>query len=466
MTQEASQAVMEAGRIEEQDISWLPAWRIAELVAAREVSPVEVTEHFIGRIADLDPQLHAFRMTDIANARQQARDAEKAILSGDALGPLHGVPIALKEHIPVAGLHWHDLKTNQTSIPSRDGIEAERLRKAGAVLMGTTVAGLTAAEFGASDRQPLNAWDRGRICGDSSSGSACAVAGALVPAAIAVDGLGSTRLPAAYSGLVGLLPTKGRVPMITWNELSARLLGASGPLSRSVRDAALLFSVLAGPDARDFGALPDKAPDCLTGLDDGAHGMRLLWTDDFGFGASFATPDSHEIIETVRNAAARLTAAGAAIGQMAKAFDDPTTWCNVALVSDHAMFINIPQPDEVLVRTREVRGEIAQALSEQLRDADFILSPTAQQIAPTLEEWDRNWAMADNRQPTNYMPNYTVFTGFMNLIGWPAITVPAGLVCGMPVGMQIIGKPNSEPGMLRLAQAFSQLVSLGMPPSL
>ena len=103
---------------------------------------------------------------------------------------------------------------------------------------------------------------------------------------------------------------------------------------------------------------------------------------------------------------------------------------------------------------------------EQLRNADFILSPTAQQIAPTLEEWDRNWAMADNGQPTNYMPNYTVFTGFMNLIGWPAITVPAGRVRGMPVGLQIIGKPNSEPGMLRLAQAFSQLVALGVPSSL
>src|SRR5579863_7158570 len=105
------------------DLSWLPAWRIRELVASREISPVEVTEHFIARIEALDPVFHAFRMTDHAAARAQAKEAEKAVLRGDEPGPMHGVPVCIKEHIPVAGLRWHDLKTYEKVISPRDGSE-------------------------------------------------------------------------------------------------------------------------------------------------------------------------------------------------------------------------------------------------------------------------------------------------------------------------------------------------------
>ena len=448
------------------DLSWLPAWRIRDLVAAREISPVEVTEHCIARIEALEPEFHAFRMTDHAAARAQAMEAEQSILRGDEPGPMHGVPVCLKEHIPVAGLHWHDLKTYEKTVTTRDGIEAERLRRAGAVIMGVTVAGLTASEFGDSDRQPLNAWNRGRICGDSSSGSACAVAAGLTPVSVAIDGLGSTRLPASYSGLVGLLPTRGRVPTLTWNEFSSHLLAASGPLARDVRDAALLLSVLAGPDPRDFNALPDAAPDVLGRLDDGVDGMRLLWTDDFGYAAPYAFEESGEVIATVRTAAEGLRGAGAVIEPMGKAFDDPTRWCNAALASDRAMFSYTRLPDETIIRAREVRGEVAGALDTLLRDADFIISPTSQHIAPTLGEWHGYWAQTVDGKPSGHMATYTALTGFMNLIGWPALSIPAGLVRGMPVGLQIIGKPNSEPCMLRLAQAFSRLTDIGRPPGL
>jgi Asp-tRNA(Asn)/Glu-tRNA(Gln) amidotransferase A subunit family amidase len=445
------------------DLRWLPAWRIRQLVAAREVSPVEVVEQCIERIEALDPAFHAFRMTDHAAARRQAQAAEKAVLRGDEIGPMHGVPICVKEHIPVAGLQWHDLKTYDRSIAKRDGAEAERLRRAGAIIVGVTVAGLTATEFGASDRQPLNAWNRNRICGDSSSGSACAVAAGLTPVAVAVDGLGSTRLPAAYSGLVGLLATRGRIPMFTWNELSTRLLASSGPLARDVRDAALLFSVLAGPDPRDFGALPDPAPDVLSGLDGGVKGMRLLWTDDFGYGAGFAAAESAELIAAVRTAAEALRGAGATIEPMGQAFEDPTRWCNAALASDHAMFSYAKLPDDDIAQARQTRGDVARGLQAKLQEADFILSPTAQQIAPTLAEWSASWAKSADGKPANHMPTYTAFTGFMNLIGWPALSIPAGLVRGMPVALQIIGKPNSEPGMFRLAQAFARLTDMGLP---
>jgi Asp-tRNA(Asn)/Glu-tRNA(Gln) amidotransferase A subunit family amidase len=446
-----------------EDLSWLPAWRIQSLVAKREISPVEVTEHFLRRIEALDPVYHAFRMTDAEGARRQAREAEKAVLSGEPLGALHGVPVALKEHIPVKGLHWHNLQTNKPVVSDRDGAEAERLRRAGAILVGTTVAGLTAVEFGNSDRQPLNPWNRGRICGDSSSGSACATAIALTPVAIAVDGLGSTRLPAAYSGLVGLCPTRGRVPSISWTDLTTRMLSRSGPLTRDVRDAATLLSVLAAPDPRDLFCLPDPPPDYLRTLDEGAQGMRLVWTDDFGFGDAYAASESAEVISTVRRAAQALVSAGATIEPAGGPLEDPTEACNVVLVSDPGVFIYSKRPDAEIAQARDERARVWRSLEALLAGRDFIICPTAQQIAPTLQEWADHWEPQPDGRPSTYMSTYAALTGLVNLVGWPALSLPAGFVGGMPVSLQIIGRPNSEARMLQLGAAFQSCYRIHQP---
>jgi Asp-tRNA(Asn)/Glu-tRNA(Gln) amidotransferase A subunit family amidase len=181
----------------------LPGWKIRELVGSREVSPVEVTDHFLARIEELDPKVHPFYRVDFAGAREQARRAEQAVLSGAELGPLHGVPMASVDWVKVAGF-----PSAAWDIPmvGNDWIPVERLRTAGAVIVGTTK-----TYFFEPEDRPRNPWDLSKDPGNSSRGSAAAASAAMVPITVGGDGAGSTRAPAALSGVVGVHPTRGLI---------------------------------------------------------------------------------------------------------------------------------------------------------------------------------------------------------------------------------------------------------------
>lgn len=434
--------------IEDSELSWTPAWRIRQMIGARELSPVEVTDHFLARIERLQPELHAFRQIDADGARAQARRAEAAVMADETLGPLHGVPLGLKEFLPIKGMTWRDLANKTDRTAPWDALETERVRAAGAVVVGPTVAGAVAQEFGESDRMPLNPWDTGRVCGDSSSGSACATAAAMTPLNVAADGLGSTRLPAAFCGLVGLHATRGLVPSFEWERLITRPITTSGPLARDVRDVATVLSVLAGPDGRELMGLPDKPDDYLGRLEDGARGMRLVWTDDFGYARQFAVAETERVIETVRTAALRLQAAGAVIEQTGTVFENPGRAAGAFLMSDPTLAPDTTIKPETAAQARESRGRVNAALRQALDGADFIITPTVLCVAPTRTAW------ADPERSPSVSGLYTAMTGVANLLGWPALSVPAGLVDGLPVGLQILGLPKSEARMLQLAQAF------------
>jgi amidase/aspartyl-tRNA(Asn)/glutamyl-tRNA(Gln) amidotransferase subunit A len=208
-----------------EDLTWEPAWRLRERIGAKEISPSEVTEHFLGRIEEHDPTLHAFRVLNADGAREQAARADKAVLDGDELGPLHGIPLSVKEHVAVAGFPLLGSGYPE-KVSTRDSLGVERLRDAGAIVFGTNTMmytnGLRTDAEGKMvmafdwDREARNPWDPTRVPGWSSSGGAAATAAGLIPLAIGTDGGGSTRLPAAYSGVVGLHPTTNLIPWVDY----------------------------------------------------------------------------------------------------------------------------------------------------------------------------------------------------------------------------------------------------------
>lgn len=312
------------------ELTWLPGWRLTELIAKREVSCLEVTDHFLGRIEELNPTLHAFEEVDYAGAREQARAADRAVASGEELGDLHGVPTAVKSHIRVAGLRFRQGATDELS--DVDDIAVERLRKAGAIVVGTNTmmgagANLRSMEPGVFspfnwDAEARSPWDLDRVPGWSSSGGAAAAAARLLPVTIGTDGGGSTRLPAAYSGVVGLHTSRGLIPHVDYRKPTMMLTASLGPLARDVRDAALFARAMSGPDGRDYVVVQDERADCVVGLDRGVDGMRMAWTEDFGFASAYATEDSARIIDVARAAAQSLTSLGAQVETTEDVWED------------------------------------------------------------------------------------------------------------------------------------------------
>ena len=443
------------------ELTWKPAWQLRDLMASGELSPVEVTDHFLARIEKLDPVLSAFAHVDAAGARAQAARAQRAVADGEPLGPLHGIPISVKEHIAVAGLPLRRLFGGGERIAAYDDLGIERLRAAGAVIVGTnTMMGAGAVAPGQYnwDREARNPWDPARVPGWSSSGGAASAAARLVPVAIGSDGGGSTRLPASYSGVVGVHPTRGSVPYVDYFHPGHMLTVTIGPLARDVRDTALVAQAMAGPDGRDFVSVQAEPGDYLAGLDAGVEGMRLAWTDDFGYAGMYALAESPRVIEHVRAAALGFTDLGARVEPTDQAWEDfwPSYLVTSQAFGEMIMPAGAPKPSAAALEAAlAVRQRNWQRFRGVLTDHDLLLSPTSQLTARTADDWDAAWTRPDSAWPHGtFAPHYTSHTHMFNWLGWPAVSVPCGFVDGLPVGLQIIGKPGSEATIFRAAAAF------------
>ncbi|MCU1691561.1 MAG: putative amidase protein [Frankiales bacterium] len=458
------------------DLTWLPAWRLRELIGRKEVSCTEVTDHFLGRIEEFDPTLHAFAEVDVPGARQQAKQADAAVLEGGDLGPLHGIPTSVKAHIRVEGLQLQTGAGLQTS--RFDDISVERLRAAGAVVVGTNTmlgagggGGLDPDHPGVFrpfnwDAEARSPWDTTRVPGWSSSGGAAAAAAALLPVTIGSDGGGSTRLPAAYSGVVGLHTTRGLIPHVDYEKPTMMLTASYGPLARDVRDAALFTRAMSGPDYRDYVCLSDETPDPVASLDQGVEGMRLAWTEDFGFASRYAGPDSARITAVAREAAAGLRTLGATLETTDEVWEDRSPDTTASWLAEPALYevmvqVNttpVPPPDyDAYKASIESRARNFAHFQEFFRHHDVILSVTAQRTAPTTEQWERDWTVDAHTFPgLSFAPAYCSHTMIFNWLGFPAVSVPCGFLDGLPVGLQIASLPGREDLVLRVAAAFQK----------
>ncbi len=440
-----------------EDRLWtLPAVELARRIAERNLSPVEVMESALARIEAVQPALNAFCFVYAEEALAAARAAEQAVMDVGPLGPLHGVPIAIKDFTPTKGKtttrgsyafeHW---------IPDRDALVVERLRAAGAIMVGKT----TTPEFAYSSftESPLwgitrNPWDPARTPGGSSGGSAAAVAAGCVPLAEGTDMGGSVRIPAAFCGLVGLKPSLGRIPMDILPSVFDSI-SHFGPLARTVADAALFFSVAQGPDDCDIQSLK-PALDVPVPPPGKLKGRRLALSVDLGFYAV-----DPEIEANTRATAEALRAAGAEVEEVELAWtreqgDAWTAYWGVYLAAAFEQVLpdyrERMDPHVVALieagqamgavpfkRIETIRTEQWLELARVFESFDAVLCPTMAQPAPPVEMSDADFQEEDEDGRFHGLDMTALFN---NVSQCPALSVPSGFTNqGLPTGLQIVG---------------------------
>ena len=284
------------------ELCYMPALELGEAIRAKKVSPVEVVDAVLARIERLNPTLNAYCTVTAAAARAAAKEAEAAVMRGDALGTLHGIPVSIKDLVATKGVRTtHGSKLYEQFIPDEDAPVVERLKRAGAIILGKT----NTPEFGhkaITDNLVFgpsrNPWSLEHTPGGSSGGAAAAVATGLGPLAVGTDAGGSIRIPSSCCAIFGLKPTLGLVAMApTFGGLET--LSHTGPMTRTVRDAALMLNSMVGADPRDLSSLPAVETDYLAGLDRGIQGLRVAWSPDWGYAA--VDPEVRQIAEQRRN---------------------------------------------------------------------------------------------------------------------------------------------------------------------
>ncbi|MFJ5677891.1 amidase [Streptomyces sp. NPDC093097] len=441
----------------------------ADAIRARRLSPVELVDSVLDRIEEVEPHLRAYVAVTAERARRSARTAEREAADGRIRGPLHGIPMGLKDLIDVAGM----ATTASSRVRSGHRADADstvvaRLTEAGAVLVGKTHTHEFA--YGLTTPQTHNAWDPSRVAGGSSGGSAVAVAAGAAGFALGTDTGGSIRVPAALNGIVGLKPTYGLVPRHGVTALSWSL-DHVGPLTRTVEDAALVLPALAGPDPRDPASLPTPLADHRRPDGTDLTGLRVGVPRNYFFDR--VTPD----VETaVRRAIDRMATLGARLVDVdipLTPYIQATQWGLMvpeATANHERTLRTVPDryADDVRVlleagallpagdylRAQRARTLMREAWTRLLDEVDVIAAPTVPLTAVPADQETISWSDGTVESVSDA---YVRLCAPANITGVPSLSIPVGHDrAGMPIGMQLLGRPLGEPVLLRAGHAYEQ----------
>ena len=459
------------------DITSLKLYEAAELLKTRQISPVELAQAQLARIAQLDTRLNCFITITPESALQQARLAEEEIGRGNYRGALHGIPLALKDLYETQGIRTTAGSTFFADyVPETDAVVVQKLKEAGAVLLGKL--NMHEIALGVTNENPhygdcCNPWDLTRITGGSSGGNAAALAAGLCMGAMGTDTGGSIRIPASLCGVVGFKPTYGRISLrgvipLSWN------LDHAGPMGRCVRDVAILLQTVAGYDQQDAWSIDMPAGDYLGLPEDGIKSWKIaVAANDY-----FTDPEivDGEVYSTFSDATNVFVELGAVVEEVpfpnareAAMANGLMTPCDAAAFH-HQRLAENPQgfgPDVLkrlqngaaassteYIQARRMQNILRCQFNEFLNEYDLLLTPTTPITAPERGSAD----------PVDRARLLTRFTAPFNITGIPALSVPCGWTKEkLPIGLQLVGKTWAEAKVLTAGRLFEQARGLPIP---
>ncbi len=461
-----------------------PAWEMASRIREGQLSAVELVKAHLDRIQQLNPKLNAFVSLDEEGAVRQAKVADGEVAKKAPLGPLHGVPVTIKSSIDVAGLLCEaGTRLRQGHVARSDAVLVSRLKSAGAIVLGNTtvpeflMAWETRSALYGTTNSP---WDLERTPGGSSGGEAAAIAAGCSAGGIGSDGGGSIRVPAHFSGICGLKPTPGRIPATGHFPGSVgpfALLGVVGPMTRTVRDLQLLFEVIAGPDNGD----PNAAPVPVRKID--ATALRetcIGYYEDDGL-----TPITAETRTAVQRAAQALVEQGFKVEAFRPdGLEEAHRLWHVLFIDGVSMLLrqsykdresdmygivreildlsakDSPLTAQRLLETLFARDVVRSRFLDQMERCPILLCPVS--AGPAFRHGERSWVIGGK---TVEYPNPFSYSQVFNLLGNPAAVVPVGTSPeGLPIGVQIVGRPWDEERVLAIAACIERAGGWKEPP--
>ncbi|HEU5102781.1 MAG TPA: amidase [Roseiflexaceae bacterium] len=455
------------------DLCFLPAVELARRIRAKEISAVQVLEAHLAQIERVNPRVNAVVTLVAEQAQAQARAADAALARGEAIGPLHGLPVAHKDLFQTKGIRTTSGSPIYADyIPDYNALIVERLQRAGAITIGKT----NVPEFGAGSQTfnpvfgaTLNPYDTSKTCGGSSGGAAVALACGMIPIADGGDTGGSLRNPAGYCNVVGLRPAPGRVP--SWPTQNGwATLPVDGPMARTVADVALMLSAIAGPDARSPIAIAEPGSRFAQPLERDFRGTRIAWSRDLG-----GLPFDPRIPETIAAQRPVFESLGCSVEEAEPDLTDADEIFKVlrawsfelshgellrtyrAQIKDTVIWnteagMQLSGPD--IARAEHKRTALYQRMREFMEIYEFLICPVSQ--APPFDV-NQPYLTAINGVPMETYIDWMRSCYYISVTGHPAISVPCGFTPeGLPVGVQIVGRHQDEMGLLQLAFAFEQ----------